>query len=151
VSSRRRILKKRLMRLFPHLRASNFRITSKATNYYNCIAWAVGKSDEWWEYRRGYTWPQATRTESVASAIELFEAQRFEKCASAAPEVGWNKIAIYGDNSGYTHAAKQLANGHWSSKLGKLHDIEHKTLEDLVEGDYGEVKQVMRKGIAKGR
>jgi hypothetical protein len=145
VTSRRRIRKKRIMRHFPQLKANNFRITSRRTPLYNCIAWAVGKDDDWWEWRRGYTWPNAPRAETVAAAIALFESQGFEKCAGRELQVGWEKVAIYGDQQGYTHAARQLDTGHWSSKIGKLEDIEHKYLDDLVGGDYGQVVQIMRK------
>jgi hypothetical protein len=133
------------MRLFPKLKASNFRITSRKTPYYNCIAFAVGISDDWWEYRRGYTWPTAPRNPSTDAAIALFIGQGFEKCDNAEVEPQWEKIAIFGDHAGYTHAARQLESGHWMSKLGKLHDIEHKVLEDLTDGDYGTVIQIMRK------
>jgi hypothetical protein len=59
VSGKRRILKKRLLRLFPGLQSSRFRITSRKTPLCNCIAWAAGVPGEWWEYRRGYAWPNA--------------------------------------------------------------------------------------------
>jgi len=141
----RRIIKKRLMRLFPKLKASNFRLTSRKTPFYNCIAFAVGIDDDWWEYRRGYTWPAAPRNPSVAAAIEVFLGQGFETCDNAYVELQWEKIAIFGDDEGYTHAARQLESGHWLSKLGKLHDIEHKLLEDLAGSDYGTVIQIMRR------
>jgi hypothetical protein len=145
VNGRRRTIKKRLMKLFPKLRASHFKITSGSTAAYNCIAFAAGINNKWWEYRPGYAWPNATRNSSVDAAIELFAAQGFEKCETDRLEAGWEKIAIYGDRDGYTHAARQLASGRWVSKLGKLHDIEHKQLEDLTDGDYGEVKQIMKR------
>jgi hypothetical protein len=145
VSKRRRVIKKRLKRLFPELRGSDFRLTSRATALYNCIAWAVGVNDDWWEYRHPYTWPKAPRNPTVAAAIAVFVGQGFEQCADASPEVGWHKVAVYGDASGYTHAAKQLPNGRWSSKLGKLQDIEHDTLESLYNTDYGKVVCILRK------
>jgi hypothetical protein len=136
------------MRFFPRLKACNFRITSHQSASYNCIAWAAGVNDDWWEYRRGYTWPYATRAETIDAAVEVFVAQGYEKCDNDTLESGCQKIAINGDEYGYTHAAKQLESGHWSSKLGKLQDIEHKNLSALTEGDYGEAKQILRKKIA---
>jgi hypothetical protein len=133
------------MRLFPGLRASSFRITSRKTPGYNCIAWVAGVKDEWWEFSHGYPWPNARREPSVAAAVEVFIGLGFETCDNADAEPEWERIAIYGDDQGYTHAAKQLNSGHWSSKLGKLEDIEHKRLEDLIVGDYGQVRQVMRR------
>ena len=35
------------------------------------------------------------------------------------------KLAIYGDEHGFTHVARQLENGRWTSKLGEQWDIEH--------------------------
>jgi hypothetical protein len=141
----RRIIKKRLMRIFPKLKANNFRITSRRTACYNCIALAAGIDDDWWEYRPGYTWPGAPRDPSVAAAVTVFLGLGFETCDDADASPQWEKIAIFGDNAGYTHAARQLESGHWISKFGKLHDIEHKYLEDLADSDYGTVIQIMRR------
>lgn len=62
----------------------------------------------------------------------------YEVCDTAEPEVGFEKIVLYADSDRTpTHAAKQLPNGHWTSKLGDFEDIEHDTL-DCVEGPvYG--------------
>ncbi len=46
-----------------------------------------------------------------------------------------------------THAARQLASGRWTSKLGKAEDIEH-DLHDL-EGDlYGIVVLLMKRPLS---
>jgi hypothetical protein len=45
----------------------------------------------------------------------------------------------------YTHAARQRQGGGWTSKLGKLQDIEHDTLDSLSGSDYGTIVQIMRK------
>lgn len=45
----------------------------------------------------------------------------------------------------YTHAAKQLADGRWGSKIGQLEDIVHTTVEALSGSDYGEVVQFMKR------
>ena len=52
---------------------------------------------------------------------------------------GFEKVAIYGFGFFYTHAARQLPNGKWSSKLGKAEDIEHDSPDDVAGGVYGEV------------
>jgi hypothetical protein len=41
-----------------------------------------------------------------------------------------------------THAARQLADGLWSGKLGKFVDVEH-TLAGLVGEEYGDVVQIL--------
>jgi len=43
-----------------------------------------------------------------------------------------------------THAARQLENGRWTSKLGELEDIEH-DLHHLASGAYGAVVQILKR------
>jgi hypothetical protein len=45
-----------------------------------------------------------------------------------------------------THAARQLPNGKWTSKLGRWQDIEHE-LDGLVGEMYGTVKQILKRAI----
>ena len=66
-------------------------------------------------------------------------------------EDGYEKIAIFvGEYEwggiGPTHAARQLTNGHWTSKLGGEEDVEHTDL-DSVGGKpgYGDVQVFMRR------
>ncbi len=42
------------------------------------------------------------------------------------------------------HAARQLANGRWTSKLGRAEDIEHQ-LHDLEGEVYGTVALLMKR------
>jgi hypothetical protein len=113
---------------------------------YNCIAWAAGDNTRWWQWNYPYTWPKATRNRSTAAAVELFLNQGFAKCGMQEEwEAGWEKVAIYENQAGYTHAAKQLDSGIWSSKLGKGEDIEHRFLNDLAGGAYGQVAQVLKR------
>jgi hypothetical protein len=51
-----------------------------------------------------------------------------EKVRSA-PLTKWNQVP--------THAARQLADGRWTRKMGKCEDIEHDTLDDVVCSAYG--------------
>ena len=64
-------------------------------------------------------------------------------------ESGFQKVAIYGNTLFYSHAAMQLPNGAWSSKLGKAEDIEHDTPDDVAGGIYGEVVEIMKRRINK--
>ncbi len=55
------------------------------------------------------------------------------------------KLALYADSMGdVTHVARQLPNGNWTSKLGALEDIEHKTAEAL-DADYGKIAGALRR------
>jgi hypothetical protein len=58
-------------------------------------------------------------------------------------EVTVEKIAIYGDGFAFKHVARQLESGSWTSKLGKLADIEHRELQWLAGEAYGVVMLCM--------
>jgi hypothetical protein len=57
------------------------------------------------------------------------------------------KIAIDTDGAKPTHAARQLADGTWTSKLGQAEDICHQTLDALAGGLYGNVAQIMSRQV----
>jgi hypothetical protein len=126
---------------FPHLATKGYRITSPASSEYNCIAWAVGSTEQNWDYSRfafGY-WPsRLSRDSSIATLINVFATVGYALCYSGETEAGFEKIAIYSvDGMTWTHAARQLENGRWSSKLGRLQDIEHDSLDAINCPDYG--------------
>jgi hypothetical protein len=137
---------RKLRRLFPRLFGNEYRLTSQKSRCYNCLAWAIGDTDIWWDAGPGGIWPDGVPDDgSVLAAICFFEHFGYTLATNAELENGVQKIAIYGDNQGYTHAARQLANGRWSSKLGKLQDIEHHKLENLFGRRYGTVVQIVEK------
>ena len=139
---------KKLRRLFPRLFGGQYRLASKKTKRYNCIAWAAGHNDLWWEPPPDGYWPPNIPDDgSIESAIRLYENLGYNRTAlqDQAPEEGVEKVAIYGDKEGYTHAARQRQGGGWTSKLGKLQDIEHDNLESLTGSDYGTVIQILRR------
>jgi hypothetical protein len=51
--------------------------------------------------------------------------------------LGREKVALYAVDAVPTHAARQLPNGWWTSKLGPNVDIEHADLSALADGVYG--------------
>jgi hypothetical protein len=125
---------------------NEYRLTSKKSRRYNCLAWAIGVTDVWWDAGPDGVWPDGVPDDgSVQAAIRFFEHFGYILAANADLEVGVSKIAIYGDAQGYTHAARQLPDGRWSSKLGELQDIEHHKLENLFGRHYGTVVQIMEK------
>ena len=68
-------------------------------------------------------------------------------CPGEELEAGFEKIALFVDNRDTPrHAARQLPNGRWTSKLGELEDIEH-GLHDLEGAEYGSVVAVMRRPL----
>jgi hypothetical protein len=56
------------------------------------------------------------------------------------------KVALYATDEGPAHAARQLSNGRWTSKLGRDEDIEHE-LEGLAGSHYGAVVQFLQRQV----
>ncbi len=131
----------RMERLFPALRGVPYEITSPATPGYNCIAWAAGDDSRWWwpdEFEQ-YYWPEEVPRRSTLDAfVDAFRTLGFEVCGDSSLEPGWEKAVIYTKEDGSpTHAARQLANGDWASKLGQLEDIIHPELDHVSGTVYG--------------
>ena len=137
----------------PGLRGAEFKITSPVDPAYNCIAWAIGSTTDWWQpdYAAGI-WPeQAPKQHTVAAAIEAFATAGYEPCENGALQDQVEKVAIYGVGEQFKHAARQLPSGRWTSKLGKGWDIEHE-LAALTSAanaggpvQYGEVVVFLRR------
>ena len=138
---------------FPTLRSASYQVTSERDVSYNCIAWAAGNITHWWwpsDSPFSY-WPQQVpREETLQSFIQAFQRLDYKSCEDRRLEVGFQKVAIFVDSSNTpTHMARQLPNGHWTSKLGKLEDIQHETLEQL-EGThpaYGKAAHFLKRRI----
>jgi hypothetical protein len=123
-------------------------MTSPADIRYNCIAWVADETGHWWQ--PGVYWPtEASREDYGIGVLEAaFNKLGYEECSDDRLEPGFQKIALYGSGFMYTHAARQLPNGKWTSKLGKAEDIEHDTADDVAGGVYGEVVQFMKRSVA---
>ncbi|MBI3598382.1 MAG: hypothetical protein HY201_02860 [Nitrospirae bacterium] len=132
---------------FPRLRGSLYKVTSPPTKKYNCIAWAAGDSTRWWWPTDEYYWPESvSRMETVEVFVLAFQAIGFEVCRDTTLEAGWVKIALYARKDGSpTHAARQLPDGAWTSKLGGIDDIQHEKPDDVGGESYGEVVRIMRR------
>ncbi len=132
----------RLEAHFPKLRETGYEITSPETREYNCIAWAADDTANWWwpPQPGGVSyWPtQVSAACTVGAFSEAFATLGYKECADGRAETGFEKIALYAKGDKPTHAARQLPDGRWTSKLGKLEDVEH-TLEGLSECGYGQV------------
>jgi hypothetical protein len=134
--------------LFPRLAGESFDITSPRDVRYNCIAWAAGDVKRWWwpaEPPFAY-WPAGVlREESVASFIAAFESLGYESTPSGEHDPAFEKVAVFASADGTpTHAARQLADGSWTSKIGRLEDISHTDVNGVAGGDYGEVVAFLR-------
>ena len=134
-------------KIFPNVRASGFKQTSEMTPSYNCIAYAAGDTNRWWEpLALNRFWPDSAPQEMTIDAyVKAFESVGFQVCDDSAVERGYQKIALYADAMNVpTHAARQLPNGRWKSKLGKAHDIEH-AIDGLQGQTYGHIVLFMKK------
>ncbi|MBD2326241.1 hypothetical protein [Alkalinema sp. FACHB-956] len=134
---------------FPNLLATGYRITSPITPAYNCFAWAAEQNDRWWnplEPTNPYYWIDGVSAElTIAAFIQAYATFGYVPCEDATLETGFDKIALYAKSDGeVTHAARQLPNGKWMSKLGRWEDIEHE-LEELCGEFYGTVQQVLKR------
>ena len=137
--------------VFPNLVASGYRMTSPATQDYNCIAWAAGVDSAWWwpdEFHFAF-WPVTVpRTVTLDAFLAAYETLGYIACADGQVEYGYEKIALYGDkNQQPTHAARQVHSGKWTSKLGPSEDIEHNTVEALHGDHYGGVLKFMKRPL----
>ena len=143
-------MKSDLEEWFPNLAQTEYKITSPRTYDYNCIAWAVEEDDRWWSPTSDeYYWLEGAPTEwNLTAVIQTFGMLGYEPCQNADLEPGFQKVAVFAKASGEpTHAARQLPNGGWTSKLGDWEDIEHEL--EGIEGEkmYGAVRQIMKRPI----
>jgi len=146
-----------IKRYFPKLQSDkDFKITSPQTPNYNCIAWAYHYNDRWmWPGGQemkicdGFLyWPDdVDDSEDVTAFIKAFEKTGYTLCDNPDFEEGFRKIALYvvKDTTQCTHAARQLSNGKWTSKLGELNDIQHGTPYTIEGQYYGEVYCIMKR------
>lgn len=135
---------------FPRLTATNHRDTSPQDRRYNCVAWAAEDTAHWWQpgvYWLPPDWP--VNDYGLGALERAFLALGYEDCEmNWSLEPGYLKVALYASGGFvYTHAARQLPTGKWTSKLGKSVDIEHDTPDVIAGGLYGEVMQIMRRAV----
>jgi hypothetical protein len=132
---------------FPASFVEPFVLTSAATGEYNCIAWALEDTSRfyWTGPKAFFYWPEnLPREETIESFIQLFQQNGYEICQHALKERSFIKIALFVKDGLPTHAARQLPNGLWTSKLGSWEDVRH-TLSAISGGLYGDVAVVMKK------
>lgn len=151
---------------FPDIDISNHKKTSEYDPSYNCIAYAADDDKHWWwplrkiyhgkekewvdqhrELGKIVYWPEVTEEDvTLESFIEAFGTRGYTTCADGNLEQDFEKIVIYlNEKKEPTHAAKQLEDGKWSSKIGENEDICH-TTPDVLNGElYGKPFQYMKR------
>lgn len=137
---------------WPNLNAHNARITSPETPDYNCLAFSAGRLDQWWEpyvippKEPGKYWLDGVHPDNTPEDwTAVLATVGFEPCKDSCLEPGWVKVALYAKSSSVTHAARQLRDGRWTSKLGVFEDIEHDDLSVLEGALYGTVRLFLRR------
>jgi hypothetical protein len=133
---------------FPNSSKEPFIITSPITRSYNCIAWAFGDTTKWYwpdEFLIGF-WPKEISREcTLESFINLYKLIGYEVCDDESFEKDYDKIVIFTDKDNIpTHAAKQIDDTFWSSKLGEYHDVSHSKFS-IEGGNYGSFNVIMKR------
>jgi hypothetical protein len=131
---------------FPNSEKEPIKIDSPETSDYNCVAWILGKTNNWYEPDEEYDWieglPMSDDLNTMQAFFEHFGFQVCEKFDNFDSSI--ELIAIFAKEGIFTHVAKLLKNGNWTSKLGNSYDVEH-GLESISNGLYGEVALYMQK------
>ncbi len=131
---------------FPGLKSTKYRIASPVNFNNNCLGWALGDTNRWWEKGRGCYWPdEDIPDDAVEGWITVFEFSGYRKTDTSELEPGFEKVAICAKAGEPTHAARQMSSGRWTSKLGWGHDIEHDTLKSLEGLAYGTVAEILKR------
>lgn len=144
------------LELFPKLQSdAAFEITSPETDCYNCIAWACERNDLWiWPPLPGIPpeeneyWPDGIPENiDVSSFVKVFQSFGFEQCENDKYEEGFTKVAlyVYADSTTCSHAARQMRDGTWTSKLGTSNDIKHSKPQSISGPFYGNVYCFMKR------
>ena len=129
----------------PKLTANNHNITSPRDSGYNCIAWAAQDLTRWWSHAVGYYWP-VERSPKIGSLIKVFEFLGYHQDLTLI-ETNVDKVALFAKNGNWTHAARLLPSGKWTSKCGLFEDLEHDSLEILTGDLYGEIHCVLTRPL----
>jgi len=153
-----RVARAALYPRLPNLANADWRFKSPADDDYQCIAWAACRVDRHMWPHSDYTWFPGLPLVSIPEEapvdffIQGFATLGYEPCESRDFQFGYQKVAIYANDIGVTHMARQhfLGRG-WVSKLGTAEDILHRRLED-VEGSmsplalqYGRMAQILKR------
>lgn len=130
---------------FPRLREAPFLLTSPCDDRYNCIAWAANDNSNWWWPDPFAYWPVGVpRTRTVSAFKRAFKTLGYSVSEYEDECMIFEYVAIYVKNDLPEHAARQLEDGLWTSKLGPKWDISH-TIDGLTGEVYGEPVVFMKR------
>jgi hypothetical protein len=126
----------------------DYEVTSEIDLEYNCIAYAAAEDERrnWWPIGDPYTyWPEGAPAEETLEAfVEAYGLLGYARCEDDSYDSAYEKIALYLSEAGTPrHAAKQIDELYWKSKLGGLHDIRHPLR--ALEEHYGKAMVFLRR------
>jgi hypothetical protein len=106
----------------------------------------------WWpDSAYVYYWPpNVPREITIDAFIRAYETIGYTVCLDGELEAGFEKIALYAKRFPWgdvepTHAARQLPDGKWTSKLGPCEDITHTGVTDVNGPGYGTNVQFLKR------
>jgi len=127
-------------RIFPKLRGTDWEIISPKNPKYNCVAWSLCETNNWWEPdpMGEYYWPPGLPRGdySVKAYQTMFESLGYRDCKDEDFGTEYENIAIFADQGRFKHVCRQKESGVWTSKLGRDEDIDH-PLEAVGGNVYG--------------
>jgi len=127
---------------------SNFVLKSPFTFQYNCIAFAMGMKDRWVDSSNlpWHWWPASVnKSLRELDLINAFRFFGFEECGmDDTIDADYDKVALYHNSKGWTHAARIVEEGIYHSKFGASYDGTH-SRGDVLFAQYGTVFIVMRR------
>ena len=129
---------------FPALAGKDYDLSDEDFNY-NCLAYALGDSSQWWEPPRGpgQYWPDGFPPDVTVKTVEdIIRLHGFTIELEDSENPDTDAIAIFAIGAEWTHFAK-FSDGAWKSKLGTGHDVSGVSLKDLMIPDYGKVVKVL--------
>jgi hypothetical protein len=108
---------------------------------YNCWAFAAGEDHRRWDPDPGgqYYWPPGTaRAYTIPAFVAAYGTRGYKLCGHGKLRSTQEKIVIYATPNGIVqHAARQLQDGRWISKMGDEEDIIHRDPMSLIGTYYG--------------
>lgn len=137
--------------IFENAPVGSIVVTSAASVFYNCVAWALANQADviWPDEDEQWGWPPAVeRSEKVETVEAFFRLVGFQKCdADTTFHDGVEKIALYAKQGLVKHVARQFPagehKGQWTSKFGSEADVRHETAQAIEGNAYGTIASVM--------
>lgn len=143
-----------LFELFPELEFQG--PPSPSTQNYNCVAYSLGITNQWWQPSGGHPlqpgtmdqpyWHVADQDDDIGVYIEQFKVEGFEICQSLSFSPDFDLIALFDLEGEFRHVSKQLSDALWTSKFGDWEDLIH-PLNPIKGIAYGEPNNFMRRKV----